>query len=103
MNKKIASIIVGMMIIILILGVVFVYPLIESMQTDKQFDLAKEQIENGDKDEGIKIFVSIKDKKDADILEYFETYVNALCSKGNSMHEAETGHRFIVAGRYCIR
>lgn len=81
-KKKIAySVIVG--IIIVILGVVFVYPFIKSKQIDKQFALAKEQIESGDKEKGIKIFVSIRDKTDDDILEYFETYVNALCSKGD--------------------
>lgn len=88
MKKKIAyGVIVG--VIIVILGVAFVYPFIESKQIDKQFDLAKEQIESGDKGEGIKIFVSIKDKKDNDILEYFETYINTLCSKGD-FSEAES-------------
>lgn len=87
-KKKIAySVIVG--VIIVILGVAFVYPLIESKQIDNQFALAKEQIESGDKDEGIKIFVSIKDKKDDDILDYFNTYINELCSK-KDFSEAES-------------
>lgn len=88
MNKMVAGrILVGMAIVFL--GIAFiVYPLIESIQIDKQFTLAKEQFENGNENEGIKIFVSIKDKKGDEILNYLNTYINDLCNE-KKLSEAE--------------